>query len=196
MADTTGRQATPEESRDALISWLQGPNRRRRQDAARELRQIVAKDVEMGMPIIPQLVDALLRPEAQTRWESLDALADIALVHPEAVEDAFDGAEEALFDEDSIPVRLKAFRFMCAYGSTSEDRSDQVWPLLDEAIQCYHGDVVYREMLQSLVDFARGSISPKTAEAMVARISFDAKNGHGYIRNYSAEILQTASARQ
>ena len=189
MAES-GRQATPEESRTALVLWLTGPKRRHRQEASRDLAEMITQDPEMGLPIVDRLIDALNRPEAQTRWECLDALAAMAPTHPEEVAPACEGAEESLFDEDSAAVNLAAFKFLAAYGSTSVDRSDRVWPLLDEAIQCYHGDPEYREMLESLVSFAKGPISDKSREALVSRVAFDAKNGRGYIRTFSADIME------
>lgn len=191
MAES-GRQATPEESRTALVLWLTGPNRRKRQEASRDLADMIRKDPEMGLPIADRLIDALGRPEAQTRWECLDALTALATAHPNEVAEACDGAEESLFDEDSAPVRLSAFRFLCAFGASSPARSDQVWPLLDEAIQCYHGDPEYRDMLEALLDFVKGDISDKSRDALVERITFDSRSGHGYIKTFSADILAVA----
>ena len=69
-------------------------------------------------------------------------------------------------------------------------RSDLVWPLLDEAIQCYHGDAEYRDMLAALIGLARGCASDATRKALAGRVTFDAENGAGYIKTFSAEILQ------
>lgn len=52
---------------------------------------------------------------------------------------AFEGAETALFDEISSTLRYAAFRLLCVWGATSVERSREAWPILDEAIQCYHG---------------------------------------------------------
>ena len=122
----------------------------------------------------------------------ITALAELAPQFADKVEEAFDGAEAALFDEGSAMVRLAAFRFMANFGATSEARSDNAWPLLDEAIQCYHGDSEYRDMLSSLLSFARGSISDATRAALVDRVTFDAKNGRGYIQIGSKDIIEAA----
>lgn len=174
---------------------LRGARRRQRQEASHELAEMGHKDPEILLPIVDVLVDALGRPEAQTRWECLDALGTLARTHPADVAGACDGAEESLFDEDSAPVRLAAFRFLASYGSTSPQRSDQVWPLLDEAVQCYHGDPEYRDMLVALLDFVRGDISERSREALVGRVSFDAEKGHGYIRSFSKEIVSAAQGK-
>lgn len=192
MADYTPRSATPEESRDALVMQLKGARRRQRQEASHELAEMARKNPELLLSVVDALVDALGRPEAQTRWECLDALTALAAKHPAEVGAACDGAEESLFDEDSAPVRLSAFRFLASYGATSPERSDKVWPLLDEAVQCYHGDPEYRDMLVALLDFARGDISDKSRDDLIGRVSFDAEKGHSYIRSYSNEIVAAA----
>ena len=65
-------------------------------------------------------------------------------------------AESSLFDEESGPVRLGAMRFLCKYGATTAARSEKVWPLIDEGIQCYHGDLEFNDMLVALTDFSKG----------------------------------------
>lgn len=192
MAEVSPHRATKEDSRDAIVMQLRGPRRRQRQEAAHELAEMCRADPELILPVVPALIDAVNRPEAQTRWESLDALGTLAAVHPAEVADACEGAEDALFDEGSAPVRLAAFRFLANFGSTSPERSDEVWSLLDEAVQCYHGDPEYRDMLTALVSFVKGDISDATRDALVQRVSFDADNGHGYIKGFSQEILDVA----
>ena len=108
---------------------------------------------------------------------------------------AFDGAEASLFDDDSATVRLAAFLFLCRLGATSPARSDEAWPLLDEAIQCYHGDAEYRDMLEGLLAFAGGDISKKTAKELVSRVKFDAESGNGYIKQFSGDILAIAKGK-
>ena len=144
----------------------------------------------MVTPFVGSLMDALERPEAQTRWEVLDALTALVDEHAEEVAPAFEAAETALFDEDSAPVRLAGFIFLCRFGATSEERSDQVWPLLDEAIQCYHGDPEYRDMLVALLAFVQGAASAATKAALAERLKFDAENGASYVKSFSAQIIQ------
>ena len=110
--------------------------------------------------------------------------------HADEVAPAFEAAETALFDEDSAPVRLAGFVFLCRFGATSEERSDQVWPLLDEAIQCYHGDPEYRDMLVALLTFVQGAASAATKAALAERLKFDAENGASYVKSFSAQIIQ------
>jgi hypothetical protein len=71
-------------------------------------------------------------------------------------------------------------------------RSDASWPLLDEAIQCYHGDPEYHDMLLALLEFARGDLSENTRDALIARISFDTTNSQAYIKAFSTQIVAAA----
>jgi len=177
---------------DQLVEDLCGPSRRKRQDAAHELALIAAEDAEQVRGCVDELIDALYRPEAQTRWESLSALSELALLDAERVREAYDGAEASLFDEGSAMVRLAAFKFLCRFGSTSPERADVCWPVIDEAIQCYHGDAEYHDMLLALLDFVRGDISDDARASLVARVSFDARNGSGYVKAFSAQIVDAS----
>lgn len=179
-----------EKSPKELMEQLAGASRRGRQEASRQLADIAKDDPGALAEYTDDLVDALDRPEAQTRWQVLEVLTCIAKVDPQRVAAAFDGAETSLFDEDSAIVRLAAFKFLAAVGATSEQASEHAWPLLDEAVQCYHGDPEYRDMLTALLDFAKGTISDRVRDALVARCSFDAENGHGYVKAFSQEIIE------
>lgn len=177
--------------RDELVEQLASRSRSKRQEAAHELAAMARVDAGAMVTIVDDLLRALELPEAQTRWECLDALSEVVLVDPTRAPEAFDGAEEALFDEGAAATHLSAFRFLSRYGSLDPDASERVWPLMREAIQCYHGDPEYREMLICLLHFARGSIAPEVAEALIERMKFDAKNGSGFYRAYSTEICST-----
>lgn len=181
---------------DRLIDELSGPVRRMRQEAASTLATMAYEQpekIEADVDnIVDALIDALFRPEAQTRWEALGALCKLAETHPDLVEKAYEGAETSLFDENSSRVRIEAFRMLASLGATSPEKSDKVWPLLDEAIQCFHGDPGYRAMLDSLVDFAAGAASDEVKEALVSRLTFDAENGRGYIKTCSQSVIAAA----
>ena len=178
-----------------LVGELGGANRRRRQEAAHEIARLAKKDVDQLFDYAGDIIDGLDRPEAQTRWELLDVLSEMARVDPGCVEEAFGGAEASLFDEDSSIARLAAFRFLTSYGATSGKRSEQVWKILEEAIQCYHGDPEYRDMLGCLLEMAKGTISDRTAQVMRSRVDFDARHGRGYIKDFSTEIVEAIDKR-
>lgn len=190
MANSANDQEARLAQMRILMEELAGSSRRRRQEVAHKIATVAHADASMVTPFVGSLLDALERPEAQTRWEVLDALTALVDEHAEEVAPAFEAAETALFDEDSAPVRLAGFVFLCRYGATSEERSDKVWPLLDEAIQCYHGDPEYRDMLVALLAFVQGGASAATKVALAERLKFDAQNGTSYVKNFSAQIIQ------
>ncbi|MGE9991142.1 hypothetical protein ACQRB0_05045 [Paratractidigestivibacter faecalis] len=190
MANSANDQEARLAQMRILVEELAGSSRRRRQEVAHKIAAVAHTDASMVTPFVGSLMDALERPEAQTRWEVLDALTALVDEHAEEVAPAFEAAETALFDEDSAPVRLAGFVFLCRFGATSEERSDQVWPLLDEAIQCYHGDPEYRDMLVALLAFVQGAASAATKAALAERLKFDAENGASYVKSFSVQIIQ------
>ncbi|MBR3157604.1 MAG: hypothetical protein IKF14_00745 [Atopobiaceae bacterium] len=177
--------------RDELVEQLKSRSRSKRQEASHGIAIMARANAAFMLEVADDLVMALELPEAQTRWECLDALSEIALIDAACTREAFDGAEEALFDEGSAAAHLSAFRFLARYGSVDPEASRRAWPLMREAIQCYHGDPEYREMLVCLLEFARGSISPEVGEGLIERMRFDAQSGTGFYRAYSKEICST-----
>ena len=184
--------ATQKKEIESFIESLSNPSRRRRQEAAHEIAEIAQTTPEAFEGRVEDLIDALYRPEAQTRWEILAALASLSESYGNEVIKAFDGAEASLFDDTSSTVRLAAFLFLTRYGATSQKHSDQAWPLLNEAIQCYHGDAEYYDMLVGTLNFAKGAVSKETKAALKERFAFDAENATGYIQKFSAEIVAAA----
>lgn len=176
-----------------LIEDLTGPSRRNRQHAASVMNALSKQSPDTVVPFIGNLVDALELKEAQTRWESLDALSSMVAVKVEACDEAVPGAESALFDEDNGLLHLAAMRFLCTIGAVSEDRSLKVWPLIDEAIQCYHGDPEFLEMLAAVNDFALGTVDSSVKEALSARMAFDAKNSRGALQRRAASIVEACA---
>lgn len=208
MAEESAVELTPEEAAclakaessadalSALIDDLSSSSRRTRQLSARVVNLIAQRELDLLVPYIGQLVDALYRPEAQTRWEVLDALTLLAPEHAKECGAAYEGAEAALFDEISAPLRLSAFRFLTVWGATERRRSEKVWPIVDEAIQCFHGDLEYRDMLALLFAFAHGQIAGSVAAELAGRLQFDAENGKGsYLRVRSREIYDALVKR-
>lgn len=170
------------------IEALAGASRRNRQNAAAVIAQVAKEDVNLIAPFGNEIVDALNRPEAQTRWEVLDALCELVAVDSRTCDKAILGAETALFDEDSGPLRLSAMRFLCALGATTENRSEKVWPMIDEGFQCYHGDLEFQDMLIAVIDFSAGKLAPNVKEELAARMKFDAENGKGMLKKRAAQI--------
>ncbi len=184
------------ESKDLLtqlVGALAGSSRRSRQNAASTLAQVAKLNAELLVPYIDDFIDALNRPEAQTRWESLDVLTALVEFDSRACDKAINGAEAALFDEESGFVRLAALRFLCRLGQTTENRSEKIWPLLDEAIQCYHGDYEYQDMLNALITFSSGKLSDHVKQGLKDRVTFDAEHGKGALQRRSHMIVENLS---
>lgn len=183
---------TPE-ALEALIKELEGTSRRKRQAAASTLSVVSSIKPEVIIDYSDIFVNALSRPEAQTRWECLDVLTNLVAVESRLCDKAIPGAESALFDEDSGPLRLAAMRFLCRLGSTTENRSSKVWPLIDEAIQCYHGDIEFQEMLVAVIGFSEGKLAEQVADELKDRMAFDAKSGKGVLKKRAAQIVENLS---
>lgn len=177
---------------EALFEALKATSRRERQNAATALAQVAKTQPELLSSHTNDFVDALNRPEAQTRWESLDALSCLVALESRTCDKAIPGAETALFDEDNGFVRLAALRFLAKLGATTENRSEKVWPLLDEAIQCYHGDYEFTDMLNAINEFAGGKLSESVRAELIDRMTFDATNGKGSLKRRAQQIIDSA----
>lgn len=175
---------------DKLVEALSGSSRRARQDAASVLAQVAKTNPEMLVAYANEFIDALNRPEAQTRWECLDILTALVPIDSRTCDKAMVGAETALFDEDSGLVRLAALRFLAKLGATTENRSLKTWPLLDEAIQCYHGDFEYQDMLIALIAYSEGKLAPEVKTGLADRVRFDAEHGKGALKRRSTQIVE------
>lgn len=177
------------------IEALGASARRDRQHSASVIAEVARLDASKLVPFGPQVVAALDVPEAQTRWEVLDALTELCAFDSRVCDKAIDGAETALFDEDSGPLHLSAMRFLCRLGSTTPARSEKVWGLVDEGIQCYHGDVEFNEMLNALVDFSQGKLSPTVKEEFAERMRFDSTNGKGVLKKRATAIIENIESK-
>lgn len=174
---------------DELLEVLSGSSRSRRQRAAATLALVAAQEPGQLTSKAGSIADALNRPEAPTRWECLNVLCALVPAGYAPDADALAGVEEALFDEESGIVREAAFRFLCSYGSTSAKASKAVWSNIDEAIQCYHGNDEFADMLTALVAFAGSGIDKSVAAALADRMRFDSENAKGTLRMRSEQIM-------
>ncbi len=176
-----------------MVEKLEGASRKQRQQAAAVLNAVSRIDASKVVPYTDQLSDALNRPEAQTRWECLEAMTNIVPLESRLCDKAIPGADAALFDEENGQVRLAAMRFLCVLGATTENRSKKVWPLVDEGIQCYHGDPEFQEMLAAVVNYSEGKLDLQVKEALRERMSFDAANGKGALGKRANAIMKNLS---
>ncbi len=179
-----------------VIAALAGDERRARQAAASVVHGVANIAPAMLKPFAAELADALHRPESQTRWEVLGTFEDLVPVDARLVDRALGGAETALHDEESGVVRLAAFRLLCAYGATTEHRSERVWPLIDEAIRCYHGDAEFPAMLTSLIAMMTGGAADSVKIAAAERMAFDAEFGKGLLKRRASSIVAAAPKKR
>ena len=184
-----------EELLEGLAALVAGSSRTRRQKAASTIAIISNMDASVLFPYVEDITTGLSRPEAQTRWEVLHALDQMGKAGQRYDEDVIAAAEDALYDENSGIVREVAFRFFCGYGSASRENSEEVWPQIDEAIQCYHGNPEFSDMLTDLVAFAEGNISIETSAALAQRMKFDSESASGTLRMRSEQIVEAHNNR-
>ncbi|MBE0476533.1 MAG: hypothetical protein IBX62_05495 [Coriobacteriia bacterium] len=151
-----------------LLEALSGPGRTERARAAEALHEVACREPQALKPYASELIDALERPEVQTRWEVLGGLEELARVDARLLDKAIAPATVSLHDAESGVVRVAAFRMLAAYGSTTARRAERIWPLLDEALRAYHGDPEYPGMLAGVVTLVEGA-APEAVRADAAR---------------------------
>ncbi len=84
-------------------------------------------------------------------------------------------------------------RFLCKFGSLSEQNSERVWPLVDEGIQCWHGDLEFQDMLNALIEFSTGKLSSSVKSEFADRMRFDSTNGRGALKRKATTIVENLS---
>lgn len=175
-----------------IVSTLAGDDRRTRQYAASVVHEVALREPAMLKVHAEELADALHRPESQTRWEVLGVFDKLVAVDARCVDKALGGAETALHDEESGTVRLAAFRVLTSYGATTAKRSERVWPLIAEAVRCYHGDPEFPAMLSGLYRMVSGDASDEVKLSAAELMAFDAENGKGLLKRRASRIVECA----
>lgn len=94
MANSANDQEAKLAQMRILVEELAGSSRRRRQEVAHKIATVAHADANMVTPFVGSLMDALERPEAQTRWEVLDALTALVDEHAEEVAPAFEAGRD------------------------------------------------------------------------------------------------------
>lgn len=176
----------------ALIDALSGPERRVRQFCAAAVREVSRQEPKLLVSRVNELVDALSRPEAQTRWEMFEVLAHVLGEDAGYAETALEAAELGLYDEASGTVRLSAFRFLSQVAIKRPDLAEDVWELLDDALQCYHGDPEFAGMLESLRWLLEHNQSSELRQRIADRMRFDAENASGFLLKEAKSLLELA----
>ncbi len=65
-----------------------------------------------------------------------------------------------------------------------------MWSLIDEGIQCWHGDLEFQDMLIAVNDFSQGKLAPEVKAALAERMRFDATNGRGMLKKRAIQIVE------
>ncbi len=181
---------------EIVVAALSGDDRRLRQFAASVVHDIALHEPALLKVFGDELADALHRPESQTRWEVLGVFDKLVAVDARQVDRALAGAESALHDEESGTVRLAAFRLLTHYGSTTERRSERIWPLIAEAVRCYHGDSEFPAMLSSLYRLTSGASSDAVKISAAELMTFDSEFGKGLLKRRATRIVECAPKRR
>lgn len=194
--DVATRAVAKARTLTALVNALSGDDRRTRQFAASVVNEVAQRDPALLKPFADDLADALHRPESQTRWEVLGVFEMLVPVDARLVDRALSGAETALHDEESGVVRLAAFRLLATYGATTARRSEKVWPLIAEAVRCYHGDAEFPAMLAALYKMVCGNASDPVKIEAAELMRFDAENGKGLLKRRASRIVECAPKKR
>ncbi|GAB4280760.1 MAG: hypothetical protein Kow0056_15460 [Coriobacteriia bacterium] len=176
-----------------LVTRLSADSRLERAKAAKLVHDAACVDPLRLEPHLGQLVEALDLPEPQTRWEILGALEEIARVKPMWLDAAVEPATHSLHDEGSSVVRLAAFKMLATYGASSKARASKVWPLLDEALRCYHGDSEYPGMLNALAVMVEGKAPPEVVKEAALLVEPDASHPKAAIARGAKRVFAIAT---
>ena len=180
----------------SVVEELGGASRLHRQTASSILLEVSKRDITLLDDYVGDIIDALSRPEAQTRWRVLQILTIMLPEKSRKCAKAIEQVEDSLFDETMGSLRLSAFVFLCKYGKSTQARSVEVWPLIADAISCYHGDVEFDDMLDALLDFSKGKLDADVKAGLAEELQFDAENATGHLKSASLEIIKNASPKR
>ena len=84
-------------------------------------------------------------------------------------------------------------RFLCKIGAANPEASLKVWPSIDEALQCFHGDVEFNDMLLAVAGYAAGDVDDTVKTGLRERLSFDSLNSKGLLRKRAQAVLDALS---
>lgn len=62
--------------------------------------------------------------------------------------------------------------------------------MLDEAIQCYHGDLEFQDMLIAVISFSESDLAESVRDELKDRMEFDAKHGRGVLKKRAQLIIE------
>jgi hypothetical protein len=177
-----------------LVTRLFSDSKPERAQAAKTVHEASVASPAALEPHVDAMVEALEHPEPQTRWELLGALEEVARSSPKLLDKAVVPATACLHDAGSSVVRVAAFRMLAQYGGSSKKRAEQVWPLLDEALRCYHGDSEYPGMLAGLVLLVDGRAPDEVKKEAAALVEPDASHPRAAISRRARQVFSVATS--
>lgn len=191
-------------SMQQAIEGLSDAQRRVRQSASQYVLRQVRMNSEVVSEFLPEIVDALYRPETQTRKNMLEVLTvfikNKILVQTEVdsstlklLSEACDPAEEALFDELSPQVRLTAFRFFVQLCLLNDRMLEECWGVIRDALSCSYGESTYYDMLKALIPLCKRTLPAHVQEHIIDIVSYDAQGVRGKESLLSAQIMSLLS---
>lgn len=180
----------------AVLASLSCDRRTQRTLAARVVRLLAEDKPNLLRGHGAELADALLRPEAHTRWEVLGALEKMVAQDARAADRAIGATVASLHDAESGITRLAAFQLLCSYGATTAHRSEKVWPFIDEAVRVYHGDPEFPSMLLGVYRLVTGAASDEVRSAAAKRMEFDAEIAKGIVGRRAKMIVECAPKKK
>lgn len=174
---------------DKLVSDISSNSRLSRQKAASTFSKLARVEPERVLAHLDLLFAALDCKEARTKAAVLETLAVLSAHDSSLVEKVYDYAEEALFDDDDGSLRLMGMFFLCKAGAVNQQASLRAWPLIDEALQCFHGEPEFCDMLTFVSEYAATLEDSSIKEGLKSRLSFDAESSSGILRKRAQSIL-------
>ena len=180
------------DTRKELAEALGHKSRATREYASQVKVELARSDAELLQDFAGDIVDALNRPEALTRYSMIEVIGELAQNNPKVISDAYELLQECLYDEDSGTVRLYAFRILARHGATEPEKSLKVWPDLSMALRCFHGDPEFMAMMSELILMLGGKADQQVKEAAVELFAFDAENARGELRKKAETIASFA----
>jgi len=192
IADTVAAAASNVKLRTELARSLGGGTRPVREYASQVLVELAKKDPKKIEKFSDDIIDALSRPEALTRYSMIEVIGELAQVDPKIVVTAYEPLQECLYDEQSGTVRLYAFRVLARYGATGTARSVKVWPDLSMALRSFHGDHEFMAMMTETIHMLEGRADQKVKDAAVELFAFDAEHARGELRKKAQTIASFA----
>ncbi|MCL2818859.1 MAG: hypothetical protein FWD41_03960 [Actinomycetia bacterium] len=181
--------------RRALVEALSSSSRLTREYASQALLDMARVTPEVLFEHSDAFIDALYRPEAPTRYNSLEIIGILAHKDMRLIDKAWDAIEECLYDEESGTVRLAAFKVLCAYGASTIPRSKKAWRLISDALRCYHGDPEFISMLNEFIAMFRTGVDDTVKKQAREQFQFNADNGTGLLKRKAEEIVKLSRRR-